>query len=101
MCATCRPAVWAWTKPTILPPSTRSSTIRRTWSASCAAAAAKADTVYLAPDPDREGEAIAWHVAELIRDKAKDIKRIQFNEITARAVKEALATARAQPAPFR
>ena len=55
------------------------------------AAAAKADTVYLAPDPDREGEAIAWHVAELIRDKAKDIKRIQFNEITAKAVKEALA----------
>jgi DNA topoisomerase-1 len=55
------------------------------------AAAAKAETVYLAPDPDREGEAIAWHVAELIRDKAKDIKRIQFNEITSRAVKEALA----------
>lgn len=54
-------------------------------------AAAKADTVYLAPDPDREGEAIAWHVAELIRDKAKDIKRIQFNEITERAVREALA----------
>lgn len=53
-------------------------------------AAAKAETVYLAPDPDREGEAIAWHVAELIRDKAKDIKRIQFNEITARAVREAL-----------
>ena len=52
-------------------------------------AAAKADTVYLAPDPDREGEAIAWHVAELIRDKAKDIKRIQFNEITARAVSNA------------
>jgi len=55
------------------------------------AAASKADTVYLAPDPDREGEAIAWHVAELIRDKAKNIKRIQFNEITAKAVKEALA----------
>ncbi|WP_297826097.1 type I DNA topoisomerase [uncultured Desulfovibrio sp.] len=54
------------------------------------AAAAKADTVYLAPDPDREGEAIAWHVAELIRDKARDIKRIQFNEITAKAVREAL-----------
>jgi DNA topoisomerase-1 len=46
--------------------------------------------VYLAPDPDREGEAIAWHVAELIRDKAQDIKRIQFNEITAKAVREAL-----------
>ncbi|MBQ3059812.1 MAG: type I DNA topoisomerase [Desulfovibrio sp.] len=54
------------------------------------AAAAKADTVYLAPDPDREGEAIAWHVAELIRDKAREIKRIQFNEITAKAVKDAL-----------
>lgn len=58
------------------------------------AAASKADTVYLAPDPDREGEAIAWHVAELIRDKAKDIKRIQFNEITAKAVKDALANPR-------
>ncbi len=53
-------------------------------------AAAKADNVYLAPDPDREGEAIAWHVAELIKDKSKAISRIQFNEITARAVREAL-----------
>lgn len=53
-------------------------------------AAAKADTVYLAPDPDREGEAIAWHIAEVIKNKAKNIKRIQFNEITARAVKNAL-----------
>ena len=58
-------------------------------------AAAKADVVYLAPDPDREGEAIAWHVAELIKDKAKDIKRIQFNEITAKAVREALENPRA------
>ena len=57
-------------------------------------AAAKADTVYLAPDPDREGEAIAWHVAALIRDKVHDIKRIQFNEITARAVREALENPR-------
>ncbi len=56
-------------------------------------AAAKADTVFLAPDPDREGEAIAWHIAELIKSKAKDIKRIQFNEITARAVKAALESA--------
>lgn len=57
-------------------------------------AASKADTVYLAPDPDREGEAIAWHIAEIIKDSAKDIKRIQFNEITAKAVKEALANPR-------
>lgn len=54
-------------------------------------AAAKAENIYLAPDPDREGEAIAWHVAALIDGKNKNIQRIQFNEITARAVKEALA----------
>lgn len=54
-------------------------------------AAASADVVYLAPDPDREGEAIAWHVAELIKDRAREIRRIQFNEITERAVREALA----------
>ncbi len=53
-------------------------------------AAKIAQSVFLAPDPDREGEAIAWHVAELIKDKNSNIKRIQFNEITANAVREAL-----------
>ncbi len=53
-------------------------------------AAAKSDNVYLAPDPDREGEAIAWHVAEVISEENSNISRIQFNEITARAVREAL-----------
>ncbi|MFP4167856.1 MAG: type I DNA topoisomerase [Desulfonatronovibrionaceae bacterium] len=53
-------------------------------------AAAQADQVYLAPDPDREGEAIAWHIAEVIRGENKNLNRIQFNEITSRAVKEAL-----------
>ena len=57
--------------------------------------AGQADVTYLAPDPDREGEAIAWHIAELLKGKAKDLKRIQFNEITARAVKEALKHPRA------
>jgi DNA topoisomerase-1 len=57
------------------------------------AAAKKAGTVYLAPDPDREGEAIAWHVAELLKPVNNNIRRIQFNEITARAVKEALENA--------
>ena len=52
--------------------------------------AAKAKTIYLAPDPDREGEAIAWHIAELLKDANSNIGRIQFNEITAKAVKEAL-----------
>ncbi|MBI4126116.1 MAG: type I DNA topoisomerase, partial [Deltaproteobacteria bacterium] len=59
-------------------------------------AAVKADAVYLAPDPDREGEAIAWHVAEEIRLAAKSkkatpkIHRALFNEITASAIKEAI-----------
>ncbi len=53
-------------------------------------AAAKANIVYLAPDPDREGEAIAWHVAALLNKDKSQIKRIQFNEITAKAVREAL-----------
>ncbi len=57
-------------------------------------AAAKVDTVYLAPDPDREGEAIAWHIAESIKKNAKDMRRIQFNEITSKAVKEALKNPR-------
>ena len=54
------------------------------------AAAKKADAVLLASDPDREGEAIAWHVAELVKKENKDLKRIAFNEITEPAVKEAL-----------
>lgn len=53
-------------------------------------AANQANQVYLAPDPDREGEAIAWHVAELIKTANSHIHRIQFNEITAGAVREAL-----------
>ena len=41
--------------------------------------------VYLAPDPDREGEAIAWHIAEEIRDANPNIQRVLFNEITKKA----------------
>jgi DNA topoisomerase-1 len=52
--------------------------------------AKKADTVLLATDPDREGEAIAWHVAELLKKEVKNPKRIVFHEITEGAVKEAL-----------
>lgn len=52
--------------------------------------AKKSDQIFLAPDPDREGEAIAWHIAELIKKQNTNIKRIQFNEITSKAVKEAL-----------
>ena len=59
---------------------------------------AKADDIYLAPDPDREGEAIAWHLAEILREDpklaAKPLHRVTFNEITQRAVKEAIAAPR-------
>ncbi|MFH1762513.1 MAG: type I DNA topoisomerase, partial [bacterium] len=53
-------------------------------------AGSKADAVYLAQDPDREGEAIAWHVAQLF-NKKKKIYRISFNEITRTAVREAVS----------
>ena len=52
------------------------------------AAAKKADEIYLAPDPDREGEAIAWHIAQELKD-SKGIYRVTFNEITKKAVQEA------------
>jgi len=49
------------------------------------------DAIYLAPDPDREGEAIAWHLRELLLSTAKDkpFYRVQYNQITASAVKAA------------
>lgn len=53
-------------------------------------AAATADTIYLATDPDREGEAIAWHVASAISPKDAVVKRILFNEITPKAVRESI-----------
>jgi DNA topoisomerase-1 len=51
--------------------------------------ASKYETVYLAPDPDREGEAIAWHVAQTIAKQNGNVKRVMFNEITKRAVQAA------------
>ncbi len=54
------------------------------------ATAKKASVIFLAPDPDREGEAIAWHLAYLLQGKDK-IKRIEFNEITKKAVLDAVA----------
>ena len=50
----------------------------------------KADKVYLATDPDREGEAISWHLAEALKLDEKKLNRITFNEITKTAVKESL-----------
>ena len=56
--------------------------------------AKKADKVYLATDPDREGEAISWHLAAALKLEDKDIYRITFNEITKNAVKASLKKAR-------
>jgi DNA topoisomerase-1 len=61
---------------------------RRTISA-LKSAAKKASAIYLAPDMDREGEAIAWHLAALIDKGGTKIKRVIFNEITEKAIKEA------------
>ena len=49
-------------------------------------AAKEADAIYLAPDPDREGEAICWHLSEELKKVNKKLYRVMFNEITRRAV---------------
>ena len=56
-------------------------------------AAAKCENVYLAPDPDREGEAIAWHLKAILEGPipAENFHRVTYNEITPRAVREAFA----------
>lgn len=55
-------------------------------------AAKSASKIFLCPDPDREGEAIAWHIAEELNDKVDNIYRVLFHEITEKAIKEALHT---------
>ena len=52
--------------------------------------AKNADKIFFATDPDREGEAISWHLAAIIGEDAKKAKRVTFNEITKNAVKEAI-----------
>ena len=54
------------------------------------AAAKKADHIYIASDPDREGEAIGWHVMNLLGGESKKVRRILFHEITKNAVKKAI-----------
>ena len=49
------------------------------------------DKIYLAPDPDREGEAIAWHIYEDVKKKNKHVYRVLFHEITKKAVLDAIA----------
>ena len=62
--------------------------------ASLRKSAKKADKVYLATDPDREGEAISWHLAQALKLDDSKMNRITFNEITKNAVKDSLKHAR-------
>ena len=57
-------------------------------------ASAAVDTVYLATDPDREGEAISWHLKELLGLSDEKARRVTFNEITQKVVKESIAKPR-------
>ena len=57
-------------------------------------AAHKAELVYLATDPDREGEAISWHLKELLGLDERNTKRVTFNEITQKVVKESIENPR-------
>ena len=58
-------------------------------------AAKQVETVYLATDPDREGEAISWHLKELLKLPDSKAHRVTFNEITQRVVRESIAAPRA------
>ena len=55
-------------------------------------AAGDAEDIYLAPDPDREGEAIAWHAAEVLKKKGRTFHRVLFHELTQKGVKDALVS---------
>jgi DNA topoisomerase-1 len=56
------------------------------------AAADNADEIFLAPDPDREGEAIAFHTAEILKKKDRVFHRVLFHELTEKGIHEALST---------
>lgn len=55
-------------------------------------AAGNLNDIYLAPDPDREGEAIAWHTAEILKKKGRRFHRVLFHELTQNAIKAAMAS---------
>ncbi len=72
-------------KPTYVVNSGSQKTIKRLQKV-----ARESDAIYLAPDPDREGEAISWHLAELLKRDGTPVYRITFNEITRQAIEKAI-----------
>ena len=62
-------------------------------------AAGDADDIYLAPDPDREGEAIAWHASEVLKKKNRKFYRVLFHELTKDAINKAMASPEALDRP--
>jgi DNA topoisomerase-1 len=76
-------------KPTYFIPDDKKATVKE-----LKAAVKKADTIYLATDPDREGEAIAWHLAQVLDLPVETTKRLDFEEITKSGITAALKTPR-------
>lgn len=73
-------------KPTYVPINGKQKVI-----AALKKAASDAEDIYLAPDPDREGEAIAWHTADILKRRGRRFHRVLFHELTSKAILEAMA----------
>ena len=88
---TCPPMSWGWTWSTTLQPKYVTILGKAKVIQELKKAAADIPEIYLGPDPDREGEAIAWHIAEALGEKNHHFHRVLFLELTQKAIKEALA----------
>ena len=95
ICATCRKASWALISSTTSSLSISPSAEKEELISELKKAAKSSDTVYLATDPDREGEAISWHLKALLNLDDEKAKRVTFNEITKKVVSESIKEPRA------
>ena len=94
MSAICRKVSLELVRKTITSRNTLQSEEKEEYLANLRKEAKKADKVFLATDPDREGEAISWHLATALKLDQKKMRRITFNEITKNAVKASLKAPR-------
>ena len=90
MSETCQRASWELMWSMILNRNILRSVVKGICLAKLRKEVKKADKIYLATDPDREGEAISWHLYIALKLENKKVYRITFNEITKNAVKESL-----------